>query len=130
MTSFGSPQPRSRRERTPALASLTALLGAAALLSPLWAQEPDRASGFLLLGGVAVELVYSFRCKTFEAQRSAWASAGFTLLLALVLLNTTWLAVSALAIFLAAPFALDALRHAGIAIRQAEIGRASCRERG
>src|SRR5262249_15977386 len=40
------------------------------------------------------------------------------LLLALVLLNTSWLAVGAVAIFLAAPFVLDALRHAGTAIRQ------------
>src|SRR5262245_22536331 len=103
----------------PALAGFTALLAGAALLTPLWAPEPDRASGFLLIGGVAAELVYSFRCRTSEAQRSAWASAGFTLLLALVLLNTSWLAVSALAIFLAAPFALDALRRAGAAVRHA-----------
>jgi 3',5'-cyclic AMP phosphodiesterase CpdA len=103
----------------PALAAFTALLALVALLTPIWAPEPDRESGLLLLGGVAAELLYSFRCKTADAQRSARASAGFTLLLALVLLNTSWLAVSALAIFLAAPFALDALRHGGIAIRQA-----------
>ena len=27
------------------------------------ASEPDRASGLLLLGGVAAELLFSFRCK-------------------------------------------------------------------
>ena len=107
------------RERMPALAAFTALLAGVALLTPIWAPEPDRASGLLLLGGVGAELLYSFRCRTAAAQRSAWASAGFTLLLALVLLNTAWLAVSALAVFLVAPFALDALRHAGIAMRQA-----------
>src|SRR5262249_7753551 len=109
---------RPRRARTPALAAFTALLGAVALLTPLWAPEPDRASGLLLLLGVGAELLYSFRCRTSHAQRSAWASAGYTLLLALVLLNTSWLAVGAVAIFLAAPFVLDALRHAGTAIRQ------------
>src|SRR5262245_40954545 len=93
----------------PALAAFTGLLAGAAILTPLWALEPDRASGFLLLGGVAAEVVYSFRCRTSEAQRSAWAGAGFTLLLSLVLLNTAWLAVSALAIFVAVPFALDAV---------------------
>ena len=46
-----------------------------------------------------------------------------TLLLALVLLNTSWLAVTALAIFLAVPFALDVLRHAAAAARQAVAGK-------
>jgi 3',5'-cyclic AMP phosphodiesterase CpdA len=119
MTTVRAPQAPAADERMPALAGFTALLAGAALLTPLWAPEPDRASGLLLLGGVAAELVYSFRCKTSEAQRSAWAGAGFTLLLALVLLNTSWLAVSALAVFLAAPFALDALRRAGAAVRHA-----------
>ena len=75
---------------------MTAVAAVGALLSPLWAAEPDRASGLLLLIGVAAEFVQSFRRKTAAAQRADWASAGFTLLLALVLLNTAWLAVSAL----------------------------------
>ena len=99
---------RLRVEQRPALATFTALLAVAALLTPLWAAEPDRASGLLLLGGVGAELAHSFRRRTSAAQRSAWASAGVTLLLALVLLNTSWLAATALAIFVAAPFALDA----------------------
>ena len=114
---------RLPREQRPALATFTGLLAAAALLTPLWWPEPDRASGLLLLGGVGAELVDSFRLRTFAAQQSAWASAGFTLLLALVLLNTSWLAVTALAIFVAAPFALDALRRASAAARQAAAGK-------
>ncbi len=110
-------------ERRPALATVTALLSGAALLTPLWAPEPERASGLLLLGGMTAELVTCFRRKTSEAQRNALASAGFTLLLALVLLNASWLAVSALAIFMAAPFALDALRRAGAAGRYAAAGK-------
>lgn len=99
------------------------MLAGAAFLSPLWSPEPDRASGLLLLGGVGAELVYSFRCRTSAAQQSAWASAGFSLLLALVLLNTSWLAVTAVSTFVAAPFALDSLRRAGAAARQAAAGR-------
>ena len=110
-------------EQRPALATFTGLLAVAALLTPLWWPEPDRASGLLLLGGVGAELVDSFRSRTSAAQQSSWASAGYTLLLALVLLNTSWLAVTALAIFVAAPFALDALRHASAAARQAFAGK-------
>ena len=106
------------RARKPALAVFTGLLAAAAFMAPLWAAEPDRASGLLLLCGVGAELVSSFRRKTFAAQLSAWGGAGITLLLAIVLLSTGWLAVTAIAIFLAAPFALDALRHTRAASRQ------------
>ena len=78
--------------RASALASLTALLALIALATPLWAPEPDRASGVLLLAGVAVEIAHSFRRKVAADQHSAWADVWFTLLLALVLLNTAWLA--------------------------------------
>src|SRR5262245_57674831 len=111
--------PAWRRKGRPALATFAAILALAALLTPLWSAEPDHMSGFLLLGGVAAELLYSFRCRTAAAQRSAWASAGFTLLLALVLLNTSWLAVTAVAVFVAAPFTLDAIRHSVAALRAA-----------
>ena len=115
--------PRLRGEQKPALATFTALLAIAVLLSPLWAAEPDRASGLILLGGVVTEVVDSFRRRTFASQRSAWASAGLTLLLALVLLNTAWVAATALAIFVAAPFALDSARRAAAAIRHAVSGK-------
>ena len=112
----------SQTGRTPALAVFTGLLAAAAFLTPLWAAEPDRAAGLLLLAGVGAELLQSFRRKTAAAQQRAWAGAGYTLLLALVLLNTAWLAVTALAIFVAGPFALDAMRRTGIAARQVVKG--------
>jgi len=105
--------------RASAPASLTALLALIALTAPVWAAEPDRASGLLLLAGVAVELVHSFRRKAAADQRAAWASAGFTLLLALVLLNTAWLAATAVAMFAAIPFALDAARRGRAAVRNA-----------
>ena len=100
--------------RASAPASFAALLAITALTMPIWAAEPDRTSGLLLVGGVGVELVHSFRRKAAADQRAAWASAGFTLLLALVLLNTAWLAATAVAIFAAIPFALDAGRRGGV----------------
>jgi 3',5'-cyclic AMP phosphodiesterase CpdA len=114
---------RSSRERRPALATFTGLLAVAAFLTPVWAPEPDHTSGLLLLAGVGAELVSSFRSKTSAAQQSAWASAGFTLLLALVLLNTSWLAATAVSIFIAAPFALDSLRRTIAAVRHAAAGK-------
>ena len=108
---------------TPALAIFTGLSAVAAVLTPLWAAEPDRVAGLLLVGGVVAEFVQSFRRKTGAAQQRAWASAAFTLLLALILLNTSWLAAAALAVFVAMPFALDALRRFAAAARLAARGR-------
>jgi hypothetical protein len=108
--------------RTPALAVFTVLLSIAAFLTPFWAAEPDRATGLLLIGGVGAELIQSFRRRAAAAQHSAWASAGYTLLLAIVLLSTAWLAVTALAIFIAVPFALDAVRRTVAAGRRLVAG--------
>jgi hypothetical protein len=94
-------------------------LAIAAVLGPLWAGEPERAAAFCLLAGAAAEIVQGFRRRLSAAQRSVWTSAGYTLLLAVLLLNAAWLAATALAIFVAVPFAADALRYTGLAVRQA-----------
>ena len=78
------------------------LVAGAAFLTPLWAAEPDRASGLLLMCGVGAELLQSFRRRTAAAQRSALGERG--LRCSVVLLSTV--AVTALAIFIAAPSAL------------------------
>ena len=117
-------------ERTPALVIFTALLAAAAALSPLWAAEPERVSALCLFAGASTEIVQGFRRRTSAAQRSAWISAGYTLLLAVLLLNAPWLAVTALAIFVAVPFAGDALRSAGVAVRQIAGGKSSLQAAG
>ena len=41
----------------------------------------------------------------------------------MLLLNAPWLAATALAIFVAVPFAVDALRYAGVAVRQIAGGK-------
>ena len=76
-------------------------------------------AGLLLLGGAAAEITQGFRRRTAVAQRSAWVGGAYTLLLALLLLNAAGLVVSALAIFVAVPFAVDGLRQLGVALRQA-----------
>ncbi len=93
------------------------------MFAPLWAAEPDRAAGLLLLGGVAAELVQGVRRETSAAQRGAWASAGYTLILALVVFNAAGLAVKALALLVIVPFVLDSIRRGTAAVRQAVEGR-------
>ena len=118
MTTDRQPSRPAAGERTQALAIFSALLAVAALVTPLWAGEPARVAGLCLLAGAAAEIVQGFRRRTSAAQRTAWTSAAYTLLLALLLLNAPWLAVTALAIFVAVPFAVDALRYANLAVQQ------------
>jgi 3',5'-cyclic AMP phosphodiesterase CpdA len=107
-----------KRESLPALAILTAVLGIAAVLTPLWAGEPERVAGFCLLVGAAAEMVQGFRRSTRPAQRQAWIGAAWTLVLAVLLLNAPWLAISALVLFVSFPFLIDAVRHLVTAGRQ------------
>ncbi len=107
-------------------AVLTAVAAAAAFFTPLWATEPARAAGVLLVSGAVVELLQGFRRRTPAAQRSAWTSGALTLMLALLILNAAWIATTALSVFVAVPFALDALRYARMAVRQID-GRESPR---
>ena len=87
-------------------------------------------SALCLFAGASTEIVHGFRRRTFAAQRSVWISAGYTLLLAVLLLNAPWLAVTALAIFVAVPFAGDAMRSAGAAVRQIAGGKSSLQAAG
>ncbi len=104
--------------RWPALAVFVGVLAAAAWLTPIWAPEPSRAGGLLLFGGAAAELIQGFRRRTPEGQRGAWFGAGLTLLLGALIFNAAWIASTAVTLVVAAPFALDALRYARVAIRQ------------
>ena len=116
--------------RRPAMATFAGLLAVAAFLSPLWARMPERAAAALLLAGMVAELVSSFRLRTAAAQRAAWGSAIITLLLALVLLNTEWIAVTALALFIAVPFVIDAIRQGVAAARAVAAGRPFAHDAG
>jgi 3',5'-cyclic AMP phosphodiesterase CpdA len=126
----GTDGARLRGIRISMLPALTGLLAVAALVAPVWSSEPNRTAGVLLLLGVVAEMIGSFRTRSPGAQQSAWASAGLTLLLALVLLNVEWLAVTALALFIAGPFAIDALRRGVRAGRRLARGQPARAEAG
>jgi calcineurin-like phosphoesterase family protein len=113
--------------RARSFAIFVLILAAAAFVTPLWAGEPPRAAGFLLVGGLVAELVQSFRYTTAASQRTAWMSAAYTLLLVVILLSAPWIAATALAIVAAIPFVLDMARSARAAARQA-AGRKSFRQ--
>src|SRR4051812_21355936 len=108
----------SGAERMPALAVFTAGLGIAALLAPLWAAEPEQVGGLCLIAAVIAELVQGFRRSTPQAQHQAWTGAAYTLVLALLLLNAPWFAVSALVLFASLPLLIDAVRHVATAAKQ------------
>ena len=107
-----------RRDRPRAIAVFTGLSALAAFSAPFWAPEPGRVAGLLLMGGALAELLQGFRRRTPAAQRAAWTSAAVTLLLAVLILKSEWLASTAVALVVAVPFALDAARYAGVAVRQ------------
>ena len=110
-------------ERTRALACFAALLAVVAAFAPIWAAEPERVAGLALLAGAATEAIQGFRRRTPASQRNAWSSSAYTLLLSLLLLNASWLAATALAIFLVVPFVIDGLRYAWLAARQLAAGK-------
>ena len=119
-----SPVPRpASGERTRALACFAAILAGVAAFAPIWAAEPERVAGLALLAGAAAEAFQGFRRRTLDAQRNAWSSAAYTLLLGVLLLNAAWLAATALALFIVVPFVIEAMRYAALAFRQLRAGK-------
>src|SRR4051812_28533094 len=112
----------SSRARMPRLGAFSAVLAAAAFSSPLWAAEPERASGLLLLIGALSAACEAVGRETLTAQGSALSGAAITLVLALLLLNAPWFATRALGMFVAVPFALDALRYSSLIIGRTTSG--------
>lgn len=112
--------PLSRREQIQrsALASLVAIFGLLALLSPLLRTEPQGRVGALLLFTAAIEIIHSFRRATAKGQRQAWFDGLLSLMMALLLINAPLLASSALAIFLGIGFVLTAAASFTAAFRR------------
>lgn len=98
----------------PALAVL--VFAALAALTPLLRAEVAGRVGLLLILTAMIELSHGFRRATPASQRAAWIGGGVTLGMGLLLINAPYLAASALLLFLAGWFAMDAVRnliHAG-----------------
>ncbi|HEX5216538.1 MAG TPA: metallophosphoesterase [Vicinamibacterales bacterium] len=117
-------------ERTRALAGFAALLAVVAAFAPIWAAEPERVAGLALFAGAAAEAVQGFRRRTPATQHNAWSSSAYTLLLSLLLLNASWLAATALAIFLTVPFVIDGLRYAWLTVKQLTTGKSALQAAG
>jgi uncharacterized membrane protein HdeD (DUF308 family)/3',5'-cyclic AMP phosphodiesterase CpdA len=94
------------------------VLGLLALASaPLPGEDPERRVGALLLAAAGLEIVHGFRRRAAAAQRDAWFGGTVTLFMGLLLMNAPFLAGTALVIFLAGWFAVDAVRYALSAAR-------------
>jgi uncharacterized membrane protein HdeD (DUF308 family)/3',5'-cyclic AMP phosphodiesterase CpdA len=108
----------TRPTRQRALAAVVGVLGALALVTPLRAAMwPETRVGGLLIAGALLEIFHGFRRSDADAQRSAWFSGGVSLLMGILLVNAPALTGRALALFLAAWFAIDGLRSLATAFR-------------
>ncbi len=86
------------------------LLAGLAVSTPLLAAEPTGRLGALLVLAAFLEAAHGFRRATAAGQQEAWAGAVITLGMGLLLINSPFLASSALLLFLSGWFALAALR--------------------
>ncbi len=102
----------SRPKRLEWLSLLVAACGVFALIAPLGAAEQPllRVGALLALSG-GVETLHGLRRDNYAAVRRAVTSGLITLLMALLVISAPFLAGTALVMFLAVSFALDAVGH-------------------
>ena len=118
--------PRQLRRQQLLFTGLAALLGLLALFAPVWPEAPvEPRVGGLLLWAAILELVHGFRRATPSERRSAWLSGALSLLLGILLINAGVFQTSALVLFLAITFAVDALRHAAEGLKAWRAGHRS-----
>ena len=116
----GATPTRSVRAAFRDVRGMAAFLGVLALLSvasPLIVPDAPSLVGALLLVCALTETIHGVRRATLAAQRQAWGSAGVTAGLSVLLLAAPFLAGAALVTFVAAWFALDAVRQGVFAWR-------------
>ena len=111
-------EPAGRRAIGGALPLLVAGLGLLALTAPLRAAEQplQRVGALLVLVGV-LEIQHGVRRADATAMRRAVTSGGITVLMALLVINAPYLVGTALVLFLAATFAMDAFGYVTTAWR-------------
>jgi len=112
----GNPPPAGDPSRWK-LSTFTLVLALLAFVAPLTSPDVPRLAGLLLLGAAGAEALHGFRRTTVPAKRAAWTGSGVTLVLAMLLLSAPLLAGTALALFIAAPFAIDGVRYIVAAVR-------------
>src|SRR5215831_13211085 len=88
------------------------LAGLAAATPIVWGPGALRPLGALLMIAGLLEVLHCFRRVRQDVRRSAYASAGLTFLMGLLVLAAPALAGTGLTILLAASFLIDALQRA------------------
>ena len=103
---------RARQVRLEWFSLVAVLCGVASLIAPRGAAEHPllRVGALLALAG-GVETLHGLRRSSFSAVRRAVTSGLITLLMALLVMNAPFIAGTALVLFLAITFALDAVGH-------------------
>jgi len=97
-----------RKWLVPCICFLIALL---ALLAPIWpGSSIEEHLGGLLLWVAVIEILHGFRCSLRTERKSTWYSGGFSLLIALLLINAKMLLDNALLIFIVIVFTVEAFR--------------------
>ena len=79
-----------------------------AILSPISRIEVQGRVGLLLVLAAGLELRHSLRRSTAAGQRAAWVGGAITLAMGLLLINAPYFASTAIVLFLAGWFGLEA----------------------
>src|SRR5262245_16976690 len=112
---------RSRSFRLDWFAVVAIACGVTALIAPLGAAEqPLLRVGALLAVAGGIETIHGLRRSSFTAVRRTVTSGIITLLMALLVINAPFIAGTALVLFLAASFGLDAIGHGRALLRATE----------
>jgi len=93
------------------LEAIALALGVLALISPISRIEVQGRVGLLMVLAAVLEMVHGFRRSTAAGQRAAWVGGAITLAMGVLLINSPYLASSALGLFLAGWFGLDGVRQ-------------------
>ena len=114
---------RARQVRLEWFSLVAVACGVASLIAPRGAAEHPllRVGALLALAG-GIETLHGLRRSSFTAVRRAVTSGLITLLMALLVLNAPFIAGTALILFLAISFALDAIGHVRALWRAGDSG--------
>ena len=112
---------RSRSFRLEWFALVAIACGVSALIAPMGAAEqPLLRVGALLAVAGGIETIHGLRRNSLIAVRRAVTSGIITLLMALLVINAPFIAGTALVLFLAISFGLDAVGHGRALLRATE----------
>jgi uncharacterized membrane protein HdeD (DUF308 family) len=112
---------RSRSFRLEWFALVAIACGVTALIAPLGAAEqPLLRVGALLAVAAGIETIHGLRRSGVTAVRRAVTSGLITLLMAVLVINSPFIAGTALVLFLAVSFGLDAIGHARALVNATE----------